>query len=50
MWNFKSLPQKLKVTWSLLWVVVTIPYQILKLRRELAAIIKQSGEAWRLDA
>jgi len=49
MWNFKSLPQKLKVAWSLLWVVVTMPYQVLKLRREVGATIRKGSESWRLD-
>lgn len=47
--NFRGLAQKLNVAWSLLGVVVTMPYQILKLIREVPATIRKSVEAWRLD-
>jgi len=42
------LPKKMGITWSVLWTIVTLPYQIVKAAKKTDTVIKGSGEArWR---
>jgi len=40
------LPKKLNVSWSLLWVIATLPYQVVKTSGDVQSVIRSAGSAW----